>query len=173
MHSLCSLSSLCWKLVLSILVLLLGSNSPNTNNNSCHSSNTNNNSCHSSNTNFQIMPSSTSLLNVTTTPVSVIQNARPSTLVYRHSSFSDKPTCSTAQILSPQQPPLEAAIQSCVTSCSTASRKLPIKNAEVQGCGSKTLSNVAQPSRNVSNQDDHRSAAKQGVAVFRQPKYTR
>ena len=156
MHSLCSLSSLCWKLVLSILVLLLGSNSPNTNNNSCHSSNTNNNSCHSSNTNFQIMPSSTSLLNVTTTPVSVIQNARPSTLAYRHSSFSDKPTCSTAQILSPQQPPLTAAIHSKV-SISSASSNQRMVNANVQNCRSKNLMNVAQPSRQVSNQGDLRS----------------
>ena len=168
-----ALSSLCWKLVLSILVLLLGSNSPNTNNNSCDSANTNNNSCHSSNTNFQIMPSSTSLLNVATTPVSVIQNARPSTLVYRHSSFSDKPTCSTAQIISPQQPPLTAAIHSNVP-ISSASRNQPTANAKVQNRRSKNLMNLAQPSRQVSNQGDLRSCpVANDDVIFLEPDCTR
>ena len=116
------------------------------------------------------------LSNLPSSTVSV-QISTPTNVLFSsasiHSSVTDKRTSLPVPMTSPQQPPLEAAIQSCVTSCSTASRKLPIKNVEVQGCGSKILSNVAQPSRNVSNQDDHRSAAQQGVAVFRGPKYAR
>ena len=143
------------------------------------SSNTNKNSSHNSNTNLQITPSSTSylqstsLLNVAKTPVSDIQNARPTTLVYRHSSVSDKPTCSVAQISSPQQQNLTATIQSKV-SISSASRNQGTANAKVQNRRSKNLMNVAQPSRQVSNQGDLRSCpVANDDAIFLAPECTR
>ena len=96
------------------------------------------------------LPSSTVSVQIST-PTNVLF---PSASI--QSSVTDKRTSLPVPLASPQQPPLTAAIHSKV-SISSASSNQRMVNANVQNCRSKNLMNVAQPSRQVSNQGDLRS----------------